>query len=323
MKKKNNYSNYFALNMYVLNLKKIVLKVKNNRNFFQNADSITVLITYKILIFFRTLLKYFFELFISGKYLIKLFSVNKIKNKNYCIIFGSGPSLDSLKIKDLKKLSLFFDIFVVNNFIENKIFSKIIPNFWIASDATIFKTNSSIPQKKEKILASFLKKNKNINIFAPVLMCKDFIKLFGSERIFGFIDSEARNLYSNTLPIFPRGYISGTVLKAICIANWMDYKKIFILGVDNTFPRDLFVNKKNHILHLENHSKKQNLVYDMSSYYSCVSKFMLDMYELFKDYKKINKKNNIYNLDQYSLTGYDKSYDIKKLLKKLLSRQAL
>jgi hypothetical protein len=323
MKKKNNYRNYFALNMYVANLKKIVLKVQNPRDFFQNADSITVLIIYKILIFFRTLLKYFFELFKGGKYLVKIFYVKKIKNKDYCIIFGRGPSLDSLKIKDLKKISLFFDIFVVNNFIENKIFSKIIPNFWVASDPNIFKPKSLTPKKKESTLASFLKKNININIFTPVLRCKDFIKLFGLERVFGFIDSEARNWSSNTLPIFPRGYVSATVLKAICIANWMDYKKIFVLGVDNTYPRDIFVNKKNRILNLENHSKSQNSVYDVSSYYSCVSKNMLDLYELFKDYKKINKKNNIYNLDQYSLTGYDKSYDIKKLLKKLSNRRAL
>ena len=323
MKKNNNYRNYFALNRYVANLKKIVLTVKNARDPFQNADSITVLIIYKILIFFRSLLKYLFELVIGRKYLLKIFSVKKTKSKDYCIIFGGGPSLDSLKIKDLKKISLFLDIFVVNNFIENKIFSKIIPNFWVASDPNLFKLKSLTPKKKENTLAFFLKKNIDINIFTPVLRCKDFISLFGSERVFGFIDSEARNLYSNTLPIFPRGYTSATVMKAICIANWMGYKKIFILGVDNTYPRDIFRNKKNRILNLENHSKSQNLVYDISSYYSCISKVMLDLYELFKDYKKINKKNNIYNLDQYSLTGYDKSYDIKKLLQKLLNRQAL
>ena len=323
MKKKNNYNNYLASNIYIDKLKKIQFNIQNKRNFFQNADSITILITYKILIFFRTLFKYFFELLVCGKYLVKIFAAKKIKKKNYCIIFGSGPSLDYLTIKDLKKISLFFDIFVVNNFLENKIFSKIIPNFWVASDINIFKSKSLISKKKEKNLSSFLRKNININIFTPVSMCKNFIRLFGSERVFGFIDSQARNLYSNTLPIFPRGYVSGTVLKAICIANWMDYKKIFILGVDNTFARNLFVNKKNHILQLENHSKRQDIVYNMSSYYTCVSKVMLDMYELFKDYKRINKKNNIYNLDQYSLTGFDKSYDIKKLLKKLSNRQAL
>ena len=55
MKKNNNYRNYFALNRYVANLKKIVLTVKNARDPFQNADSITVLIIYKILIFFMNL----------------------------------------------------------------------------------------------------------------------------------------------------------------------------------------------------------------------------------------------------------------------------
>jgi hypothetical protein len=166
-------------------------------------------------------------------------------------------------------------------------------------------------------------KNKNINIFTPVLNCKNFVSIFGANRIFGFIDSEARGLSDNTLPIFPRGYVSSTVLKAICIANWIGYKKIFVLGVDNTYPRDLFLNKKNDILNLENHSKSQDYILNQSAYYQCTSQVILDFYKIFKDHKIINKKKNIYNLDQYSLSGYDKTYDIKKLLKKLLNRQTL
>ena len=323
MKKYKNYNNYFALNKYVCNLKKIKLKVKNRKIFFQNTDSVTILILHKIFIFLSTSLRYLLELLMGGKYLIWTFFVKKIKNKNYCIIFGNGPSLDSLKIKELKKISLFFDIFVINNFIQNKIFKKIIPNFFVSSDPVIFKKNNIWSKKAENRLESYLKNNSNIRIFTPVSQCKRFISIFGINKVYGFIDSEARVLSDNTLPIFPRGYISSTAMKAICIANWIGYKKIFLLGVDNTYARNFFLNKNNDILTLESYSKMQDYVYDQSSYYTCLSKAMLDQYELYKDYKKINKKNNIYNLDQYSLTGYDKTYDIKKLLKKILNKQAL
>ena len=103
----------------------------------------------------------------------------------------------------------------------------------------------------------------------------------------------------------------------------MGYKKIFILGVDNTYPRDVFMNKNNRILNLENHSHSEDHVFDISASYECISQVMLDYYKLFKDFKKINIKNNIYNLDQYSLTGYDKTYNINKLLKQISQKKIL
>jgi hypothetical protein len=324
MKKYKNYINYFNLNKYVGNLKKIKVKEqKNSRTFFQNADSISILILHKIYVFLRALWKYFPELFIGYKYLIRIFFVKKIKKKDYCIIFGNGPSLDSLKINELKKISLFFDIFVVNNFIQNKLFYKIIPNFFLSSDPRVFTKNNYWSKKAESKLAFYLKNNPNISIFTPVLQCKRFLRIFGRNKIFGFIDTEARILSENILPILPRGYLSITTMKAICIANWMGYKKIFLLGVDNTYARNFFLNKKNDILTLENYSKRKDFVYDQTSYYRCLSKAMFEQYQVYKDYKKINKKNNIYNLDQYSLTGYDKSYNIKRLLKKLSKKATL
>lgn len=323
MIKYNNYRNYFALNKYIENLPRIKLKKKNIKKFFENPDSIVMLSFYKTLIFFKCLFKYSLELFKGGKYLISLFSIKQKNIKDYAIILGNGPSLNSLNTKKFKQISSFFDIFVVNNFLENKIFNKVIPNFFVISDPDIFRKDSVLSKKKENRIISYLKNNSNINIFVPVLMCKKFISIFGLKRIFGFIDAEARGLSSNVLPIFPRGYISSTVLKAICIANWIGYTKIFILGVDNTYPRDLFLDKKNNILNLENHSKSKDYIFDMSTYYHCPSQAMFDYYKIFKDFKKINKKNNIYNLDQYSLTGYDKTYDIQRLLKKISKEQKL
>jgi hypothetical protein len=324
MKKYKNYINYFDLNKYVGNLKKIKVKQqKIRRIFFQNADSVIILILHKIYVFLRALWKYFLELFIGYKYLIRIFFVKKIKKKDYCIIFGNGPSLDSLKMNELKKISLFFDIFVVNNFIQNKVFYKIIPNFFVSSDPRVFSKKNLWSKKEESKLEFYLKNNQNISIFTPVLQCKKFLRIFSQNKIFGFIDTEARILSENILPIFPRGYLSITTMKAICIANWMGYKKIFLLGVDNTYARNFFLNKKNNILTLENYSKRIDFVYDQTSYYGCLSTAMFEMHQVYKDYKKINKKNNIYNLDQYSLTGYDKSYNIKRLLKKLSKKATL
>ena len=49
MIKYNNYRNYFALNKYIENLPRIKTKKKYIKKFFENPDSIVILIFYKIL----------------------------------------------------------------------------------------------------------------------------------------------------------------------------------------------------------------------------------------------------------------------------------
>lgn len=317
MKNQINFRNYFKLNKYVSRLPKTSKKNKFVNRILDNPDLVLSLICIKFLTFFKCLIYYSIELIVGGKYLIKLFFLKKNKQKKYAIVLGNGPSLDILKKNDLKKMSIFFDIFVVNNFVENKLFNSVIPNFVVFSDPGIFKKKSVLNKQKEKKIKSYLIKNKSINIFSPVLICKNLISLFGEKRVFGFIDLDARYLWDNTLPFFPRGYITATVLKAICLAKWIGYEKIFILGVDNTYPRDLFLNKKNNILNLENHASSKDYVFDMTGFYQSVSQVMFDFYKIFKDFEKVNKKKKIFNLDEYSLTGYDKTYNIQNLLKKI------
>ena len=55
----------------------------------------------------------------------------------------------------------------------------------------------------------------------------------------------------------------------------------------------------------------------MTGFYQSVSQVMFDFYKIFKDFEKVNKKKKIFNLDEYSLTGYDKTYNIQNLLKKI------
>ena len=92
-----------------------------------------------------------------------------------------------------------------------------------------------------------------------------------------------------------------TLYKALAMANWFGYQKIFVIGMDNTYPRDLYCDSQNKILMLENHTGEVDSVDDRSYMYDCVGDALAHLALLFFDaYKFSNAKTR--NLDPYSLT---------------------
>ena len=78
--------------------------------------------------------------------------------------------------------------------------------------------------------------------------------LFPRSRITGITDEEIR-IFGNTSPVFPRGYVSMTLFKALALALFIDYDSIFVLGMDNTYPRNLYCDTHNRVMRLEHHAK--------------------------------------------------------------------
>jgi hypothetical protein len=87
------------------------------------------------------------------------------------------------------------------------------------------------------------------------------------------------------------------------MALWFSYKKIYLLGLDNTYPRDLYSDKNNSILNLENHAGLKNSILDITNCYGSLADTLVEISYLFIDIKKFSKFKNIYNLDKYSLTN--------------------
>ena len=106
-----------------------------------------------------------------------------------------------------------------------------------------------------------------------------------------------------------------TVYKAIAVANWMNFKKIFILGVDNTYPRNTYSDINNSILNHEIHAGKkfkETTVVNNTSNYRSMADLFQEISFLFRDAFKLNINNNIYNLDEYSLTDAFKKQKFHK-----------
>jgi hypothetical protein len=165
----------------------------------------------------------------------------------------------------------------------------------------------------------YLRLNKNIKVICPFLHIHLVDRYIEKTRIIGFCDTELRTFYSNVNPLLPRGYLSSTVYKAIAMALWFSYKEIYLLGLDNTYPRDLYSDKNNSILNLENHAGIKNSILDITNLYGSFSDVLIEISYLFKDIEKFSKFKNIYNLDIYSLTNVFKKFSFSnKILKEIV-----
>lgn len=306
--------NYLKENKKIQKLKRYNLLSNQEKSF--KFYSIFYLIKFKLLNTITGLIHYLWEVVFGLDDLIKLMKYrNSFKNKK-ALILGNGPSQEYISKKDLNDFKKNGSLFFVNYWFLNKKIQDVIPNFLVISDIRLIKKNKDSFFDKNKILLKLIKRNKNMKIICPIKLKKK-LKLIVKDqnRIIAFCDSELRGISSNTWPILPRGYISMTVYKALAIANWMSFKKIYILGVDNTYPRNTYSDINNSILNHEIHAGeifKDTKVVNNSLSYKSMADLFQELSILFRDANKFNSKKNVFNLDQYSLTDAFKKLKYSK-----------
>jgi hypothetical protein len=230
------------------------------------------------------------------------------------LVLGNGPSQGFM---DPKKLLRFIQqdnhFFAVNFYNHNKILSSICPNYYVISDPYTLDPNApSFISKSNSALRQYFQENREIKICVP--MDFDLDDCFTEQAIY-FNDVEASWWTKNINPLFPRGYLSMTLYKALAIACFLGYEKIYILGMDNTYPHDIFVDRENHVCNVERHtggsfnvadierstSGFDHLI-DQSPFYKGTEDVLWDLCFLFSDLR-LFKDNPIVNLDPYSLNN--------------------
>lgn len=252
-------------------------------------------------------MRYAKELTLGAKEIKKLSAIRNSASKRTALVIGNGPSQGLLHSDTLRRFSERGDVFVVNFWTENRKLSGVIPNYIIISDGlTLNKEiksdqNSAIIERNEK-LESYLLKNDSIIIFAPINRVRQLKITYGETRVIGFVDTEFRWLGKNIDPRFPRGYLSMTLYKALAIAIHMSYEKIYTIGMDNTYPRDIYVNHENKIFTLERHADSNSYLFDQSRLMPSIDVWAQDLFFNFHDLRKCFQGRQIVNLDCYSLT---------------------
>ena len=272
----------------------------------------------KIINLFSGITYFVYEIVSSPFIYIKLFKIRGIKKNKEVLIIAGGPSSNRLNVKDLEKFQKKNDIFFINYFCINKKFKKIIPNYQVISDPNSLKLKKNIMlnsrRQLERIqnLKKFISSNKNLKVFTPIKYAKELSAIINHNRIFGFCDSDLSYIYNFTVPILPRGYLSSTSFKAIAIASWMGYKKQYIIGLDHNYINNLRTGSNNEIFQIETHSYEKNILNDFTDCYGNLSDYVYDVYRLLYHLKRLTKKKEIYNLDNYSYTPGLKKIKSKK-----------
>lgn len=160
-------------------------------------------------------------------------------------VFGNGPSMKKLDPeKVLGYQTRGFDVIAVNNFLYSDMGQKVTPDYHVFSDPLDFKQVPEDHPRWERAQRGKAEKEwvveRGIRLFAPL----QFIDIVDYPLAYYFCDAE--NIFSRNIdPRWPRGYPSWTGMKALAIACFLGYERIYICGMDYDMFRTMQVDQDN------------------------------------------------------------------------------
>jgi len=240
----------------------------------------------------------------ASKYIYKTYRLRNTKISRRAIVIGNGPSQGSLSADFLNRFQADGgDTIAVNYWHLNKRLRNHIPTMIVLSDPSTFEG------EKGRSLVEYLRAHPGISLVTPTSKFASVLNDLGLEsRTSKFIDIEARFMRSIS-PCCPRGYLSMTLYKALAWAVHLGYSKIGVIGMDNTYPRNVFCDENNNVLNHEIHAGISDYVLDQSELYPNVAALLHSLYKLFKDLE-LFPNTNVFNLDKYSLTDRFRKVEI-------------
>jgi hypothetical protein len=221
------------------------------------------------------------------------------KRDSEALILGNGPSL--VKLNSTRVSSDNPDIWVVNDFYKFRDASNLGVSYYVLSDAAYF---LGLPDKENAKLKPVLDyvKDKNATLILPHWAKNLLSKEITSIKVRFFDDRELSAWSNNTNPVNPRGYLGLTLYKALGFALYLGYKKVLILGMDNTEFLGYGSDEANRLLLHSNHAyQDENNASDLSNIYlDGMASAFWSLSHNFGDLLKF--KGPIVNLDTKSLT---------------------
>lgn len=186
---------------------------------------------------------------------------------------------------------------VCNYFSEVEKFTSIVPDFWILSDP-FHEEEPEFPKLLRRI------RWQNIHLLVPENHYGFWTRHVSDSRVSTFCDRQVRTLFGRSpelRPDRPRNYSSMTLFKALAIASWIDFDKIFVLGLDNTYPHDIFTDERNELWQVLVHAYGKTTRVSRSSEYQGIADYLFEHAQLFRDLEFF-PRNKVVNLDSHSLT---------------------
>jgi len=253
----------------------------------------------------KTILYYPVALYVGKNLLRKTLTLADSASNRRALVIGNGPSQGYLEASELNNfVKEGGETFCVNSYYINKKLSEHVPSWILFSDPFTFVKKE--PNTVE--LINYLKNNSSIKIVVPTTMIKELQEMGLKNQIYCFVDLEL-SIFEGINPLFPRGYMSLTLYKALAWSIYLGYKSIGVIGMDNTLPRNIYNNEDNRVHVIANQAGTDDCLIDVSSHHSNVASYYYDVFKIFHHLKYFPNKN-IFNLDPYSLT--DRFRKVKK-----------
>lgn len=291
----NSTKKYIKEHRFIFSLKKKIIRQGVPANL--TGWSLFRLFKHHVKLFVICILQFPVEFFKYRNFLYKTWKLRGSAKKKRALIIGNGPSQGYLKKIELDKfVETGGETYCVNFWNSNKSLSSHIPTWMVFSDDYhLFGKNF-----KSINLIKYLRSNPSINIIIPTHHIKLARGLKLPNKIHAIIDCEL-SIWRNINPLFPRGYLSMTLYKALAWAVHLGYHSIGLIGMDNTYPRKIYNDKNNCLCALETHAGGKDWMNNYSSLFSNVSAYIDELARLFYHLEYFPQKN-IVNLDPYSLT---------------------
>jgi hypothetical protein len=245
----------------------------------------------------RSILFYPFALYQGRGFLGKTLSLSGSAINRRALVIGNGPSQGYLEATELNNfVKEGGETLCVNSWYANEKLSNHVPSWMLFSDPLTFDKKEPHTEK----LINYLKNNSSIKIIVPTNMIKKIQDNGLKNQIFCFVDLEL-SIWRSINPLFPRGYMSLTLYKALAWSIYLGYNSIGVIGMDNTLPKNIYNNEENRVHFIANQAGTDDCLVDVSSYHSNVASYYYDVFKIFHHLEYFPNKN-IFNLDPYSLT---------------------
>ena len=245
--------------------------------------------------------------------------LEKCSGSDECIILGTGPSLRDYLVKNSNSLKDKYCL-VVNNFSLTSAFVEIKPAYYLVLDPNFWQedVDTSIEQYRQTVYNAINERcDWNMTLFISI-RAKKFIKklrlrdnihicYFSGIIVIGF-DAVKYFLYKKNWG-FPES--ENVLVAAIFLCLNMGYKKIFLLGADHSWHKQICVSNDNNVYITSDHfyDKRQPPV---CIYYKDGQKTQpFKIHELFQQWSNVFKQ--YHDLNRYASHLGAKVYNASKV----------